>query len=62
MGNLSQGRMPVRPFEILYDAADLYKSDLTIDSAEDGFRVSLCVFCNQAALVLMVYYSFCLYR
>lgn len=34
--------MPVRPFEILYDAADLYKSDLVIDSAEDGFRVSYC--------------------
>lgn len=40
---LLQSRMPVRPFEILYDAVDLYKSDLVIESAEDGFRVSDCV-------------------
>ncbi|RLN89350.1 hypothetical protein BBJ28_00018208 [Nothophytophthora sp. Chile5] len=31
--------MPVRPFEIVYNASEPYKSDVVIDSAEDGLRV-----------------------
>lgn len=32
--------MPVRPFQIQYNASDLYSSDVVVDSPEDGFRVS----------------------
>ncbi|RLN65782.1 hypothetical protein BBJ28_00018150 [Nothophytophthora sp. Chile5] len=31
--------MPVRPFEIVYNATEPYKSDVVIDSAEDGLRL-----------------------
>ncbi|KAF1329071.1 hypothetical protein FI667_g6123, partial [Globisporangium splendens] len=34
-----KSRLPVRPFEILYNAGELYKSDVVIDSPEDGFRL-----------------------
>ncbi|CAI5708665.1 unnamed protein product [Peronospora destructor] len=32
-------RLPVRPFEISYSAADPYKRDVVVHSAEDGFRL-----------------------
>lgn len=34
-----QGRMPVRPFEIVYDAAEPYKNNIIIQSTDDGMRV-----------------------
>uniref|UniRef100_K3X9W1 Uncharacterized protein n=1 Tax=Globisporangium ultimum (strain ATCC 200006 / CBS 805.95 / DAOM BR144) TaxID=431595 RepID=K3X9W1_GLOUD len=34
-----KSRLPVRPFEIFYNASELYKSDVVIDSSEDGFRL-----------------------
>ena len=34
-----KSRLPVRPFEISYDAVAPYKRDVVVDSAEDGFRV-----------------------
>lgn len=37
---LVQSRLPVRPFEIVYDAAEPYKSPVVIDSMDDGVRVS----------------------
>jgi hypothetical protein len=39
-----QSRLPVRPFEIIYDAADPYHNANVIESSGDGLRVgySLC--------------------
>lgn len=37
----AQSRLPVQPFEIRYNAVNLYQSDVVIDSADDGFRVRL---------------------
>lgn len=34
-----QSRLPVRPFEIVYDAADPYARPVVVDSPEDGMRV-----------------------
>ena len=34
-----KSRLPVRPFEISYNAVDLYQRDVIVESAEDGFRV-----------------------
>lgn len=34
-----QSRLPVRPFEIVYDAAEPYKQPVEISSPEDGMRV-----------------------
>uniref|UniRef100_A0AAV1VG65 Uncharacterized protein n=1 Tax=Peronospora matthiolae TaxID=2874970 RepID=A0AAV1VG65_9STRA len=34
-----KSRLPVRPFEISYDAVAPYKRDVVVDSAEDGFRL-----------------------
>eukprot|EP00644_Phytophthora_capsici_P012619 jgi/Phyca11/506936/fgenesh2_kg.PHYCAscaffold_23_\ len=34
-----KSRLPVRPFEIAYDATDPYKRDVVVDSAEDGLKL-----------------------
>ncbi|KAI9999098.1 hypothetical protein PInf_003784 [Phytophthora infestans] len=34
-----KSRLPVRPFEIAYDAVEPYKRDVVIESAEDGLRL-----------------------
>ncbi|KAG6958859.1 hypothetical protein JG688_00010345 [Phytophthora aleatoria] len=34
-----KSRLPVRPFEIAYDAVEPYKRDVVIDSAEDGLKL-----------------------
>jgi hypothetical protein len=35
-----KSRLPVRPFEISYDAAEPYKRDVVLHSAEDGLKVA----------------------
>ncbi|OWZ01765.1 hypothetical protein PHMEG_00026790 [Phytophthora megakarya] len=34
-----KSRLPVRPFEISYDAVEPYKRDVVVDSAEDGLKL-----------------------
>uniref|UniRef100_M4C459 Uncharacterized protein n=1 Tax=Hyaloperonospora arabidopsidis (strain Emoy2) TaxID=559515 RepID=M4C459_HYAAE len=41
-----KSRLPVRPFEISYDAVAPYKRDVVVDSAEDGFRSCLTLMCT----------------
>ncbi|KUF89348.1 hypothetical protein AM587_10009696 [Phytophthora nicotianae] len=34
-----KSRLPVRPFEVAYDATEPYKRDVVVDSAEDGLKL-----------------------